>query len=312
MLLKTKHRWHGLIDGETCIFDEKRHLKLTFLLVRRTASFWFFSGVQGKTWAFSGVGGNDTMPPLFYVTFVDLNMHQLPPPDVILEDGAVLVLNKPGGLLTQGPPGIDSLELRTKSWLKVRDEKPGKVYLGVPHRLDRPVSGIITMVKNVRAADRISKQIQQRSVTKTYFAWIAGKPKTDSGIWTDFMRKVPGEARSELVDVDHPDAKQADLKFQVVDATESRSLLRIELITGRTHQIRLQCGARGHAIAGDELYGSEVRFGPETMDQRKRWIALHARRLAFEHPISHQPVDQKAPFPDWWTQELPAIESLAK
>ena len=209
-------------------------------------------------------------------------------------------MNKPGGLLTQGPPGIDSLELRTKHFLKVRDEKPGKVYLGVPHRLDRPVSGAITVVKNVRAAQRISKQIEQRSVTKTYWAVVGGVVNSSDGMWEDSMRKVPDEARSEIVPADHPDAKRAQLKYRSIATNGSVTLLEIELITGRTHQIRLQCGSRGLPILGDELYGSEEAFGPETTDLRKRWIALHARRLAFEHPISKEPVDQTAPLPEWW------------
>jgi len=209
-------------------------------------------------------------------------------------------MNKPGGLLTQGPPGIDSLELRTKHFLKVRDEKPGKVYLGVPHRLDRPVSGAITVVKNVRAAQRISKQIEQRSVTKTYWAVVGGVVDSSDGMWEDSMRKVPDEARSEIVPADHPDAKRAQLKYRSIATNGSVTLLEIELITGRTHQIRLQCGSRGLPILGDELYGSEEAFGPETTDLRKRWIALHARRLAFEHPISKEPVDQTAPLPEWW------------
>jgi len=222
-------------------------------------------------------------------------------PDILLEDGAVFVMNKPGGLLTQGPPGIDSLELRTKHFLKVRDEKPGKVYLGVPHRLDRPVSGVITVVKNVRAAQRISAQIREHKVTKTYWAVVSGTPSESSGRWTDFMRKIPDEARSEIVDANHPDAKEAVLDFRVLAQSAGRSLLEIQLVTGRTHQIRLQCGHRGLSILGDAMYGSDVEFGPQTTDLRKRWIALHARRLAFEHPINnHQPVDQTAPLPSCW------------
>ncbi len=209
-------------------------------------------------------------------------------------------MNKPGGLLTQAPPGIDSLELRTKHFLKVRDEKPGKVYLGVPHRLDRPVSGVITVVKNVRAAQRISRQIEDRAVTKTYWAVVAGQVESSTGQWEDTMRKVPGEARSELVADDHPQAKLARLKYRRIAGNNSVTLLEIDLITGRTHQIRLQCGSRGLPILGDELYGSTEAFGPKTPDLRKRWIALHARRLAFEHPISKQPVDQTAPLPIWW------------
>lgn len=222
------------------------------------------------------------------------------PPDILLEEGAVFVMNKPGGLLTQGPPGIDSLELRTKEFLKIRDLKPGKVYLGVPHRLDRPVSGAITVVKNVRAAQRISAQIRDHKVTKIYWAIVSGKPQSPTGRWTDHMRKIPDEARSEIVAADHPDAKEAVLDFRILKSSDSYSLLEIQLQTGRTHQIRLQCSHRGWPILGDAMYGSTATFGPQTTDLRKRWIALHARRLAFDHPIHHTPVDQTAPLPDWW------------
>jgi 23S rRNA pseudouridine1911/1915/1917 synthase len=226
----------------------------------------------------------------------------LPPPNILLEDGAVFVLNKPGGLLTQGPPGIDSLELRTKQFLKVRDQKPGKVYLGVPHRLDRPVSGAITVVKNVRAAQRISEQFRARTATKKYWTVVEGDLKQDSGTWSDWMRKIPDQAKSEIVAQDHPDAKSAILRFQKLSSFQQLVLLEIELETGRTHQIRLQCASRGLPIVGDQLYDSSLTFGPETMDLRQRWIALHARRLAFTHPISQTPVDQTAPVPDHWQQ----------
>jgi 23S rRNA pseudouridine1911/1915/1917 synthase len=229
-----------------------------------------------------------------------LNNPKLPPPDILLEDGAVLVMNKPGGLLTQGPPGIDSLELRIKQFLKVRDEKPGKVYLGVPHRLDRPVSGAIVVVKNIRAAKRLSEQFQARSVMKKYWVVVAGKLEQDSGTWSDWMRKIPDEAKSEIVPPDHPEAKSALLNFRVLARSKTLTLVEIELGTGRTHQIRLQCSSRGLPIVGDELYDSRLEFGPATDDLRKRWIALHARRLAFVHPISQDPVDQTAPVPDHW------------
>jgi 23S rRNA pseudouridine1911/1915/1917 synthase len=232
------------------------------------------------------------------VIFPSLNLPA--DPDILLEDGAVFVMNKPGGLLTQGPPGIDSLELRTKHFLKVRDQKPGKVYLGVPHRLDRPVSGAITVVKNVRAAQRISRQLEERTVTKTYWAVVEGRPEQNEGRLEHWMRKIPDRAMSEVVEQTHPDAKQAILDFRVLARSEELALLEIELQTGRTHQIRLQCSEMGWPIAGDSLYGAVNPFGPETEDERQRWIALHARRLAFEHPISKTPVDQLAPLSDYW------------
>ena len=231
-----------------------------------------------------------------------MSQAKLPAPDILLEDGAVLVCNKPGGLLTQGPPGIDSLELRMKQFLKVRDEKPGKVYLGVPHRLDRPVSGVIVVVKNVRAANRISEQLRERTVLKKYWAVVEGVvgASDSTGTWTDWMRKLPDQAKSEIAPEDHPDAKHAVLHFTVLAATESRTLLEIELETGRTHQIRIQCASRGFPIVGDSLYGSELPFGPEVVDLRKRWIALHARRLGFVHPISKEDIDETSPIPEHW------------
>ena len=225
---------------------------------------------------------------------------ELPPPDVLIESGAVLIVNKPGGLLTQAPPGIDSLELRTKRWLIVRDNKPGKAYLAVPHRLDRPVSGIMVLAKNVRAARRISEQFQERTVTKIYWAVVEGVPDAAQGQWIDFMRKIPDEAKSEIVPANHPDAKKAILNFRVLHSADEKSLIQIELETGRTHQIRLQCGSRGHCILGDELYGSTAKFGPITRDIRKRWIALHSRKIGLTHPMEKTPLEATAPFSDHW------------
>ena len=229
----------------------------------------------------------------------------LPPPNILLEQGAVILVNKPGGLLTQGPPGIDSLELRVKSFLKVRDEKPGKVYLGVPHRLDRPVSGVMVVVKNVRAANRISQQIRDRTVTKIYWTVVAGNVETDSGRWEDWMWKIPDQAKSEIVPESHEKAKHAVLDYVVKERFEvdgqPMTLLEIQLHTGRTHQIRLQASSRNHPIIGDTLYGSEIEFGPQTDDLRCRWIALHAKSFAFEHPIDHVPIEQTADLPEHWS-----------
>lgn len=224
-----------------------------------------------------------------------------------------MVINKPGGLLTQGPPGIDSLEVRVKQFLIKRENKPGKAYLGVPHRLDRPVSGVMVVVKNVRAAKRISEQIRERSVTKKYWAIVAGHvgaaeaPDAPSTRWQNWMRKIPDEAKSEIVDADHPDAKTAELYCRVLECTTLSnlgdiSLLEIELITGRTHQIRLQTSTRGFPILGDRLYGSKASFGPQTIDLRKRWIGLHARELGFVHPIDKDPVHQICPLPTHWSE----------
>ena len=225
---------------------------------------------------------------------------KLPPPEILLEQGACLLINKPGGLLTQGPPGVDSLETRLKQFLKIRDSKPGKVYVGVPHRLDRPVSGVMVMVKNVRAAQRLAQQFRERTLGKTYWAIVEGDVEQEQGTWQDWMRKLPDQARSEIVSADHPDAQQAVLHYQVKEKWRGRTWLQIRLETGRTHQIRLQASHHGHPILGDEMYGSPSPFGPVTPDLRQRWIALHSRTLEFEHPISRETVSQSAPLPPCW------------
>jgi 23S rRNA pseudouridine1911/1915/1917 synthase len=244
-----------------------------------------------------------------------MRTRNLPAPEILLERGAVIVVNKPGGLLTQGPPGIDSLELRVKQFLIERENKPGKAYLGVPHRLDRPVSGVMVVVKNVRAAKRISEQIKNRNVVKKYWAVVTGivGQLGDTGTWHDWMRKIPEQAKSELVEMDHPDAREAILEFTVLARTKigqrDFSLVEINLHTGRTHQIRLQASSRGFPIIGDSLYESSHAFGPQELDLRKRWIGLHARFLAFEHPIDKQPVNQLCPLPEHWIGD-PIVSDL--
>lgn len=225
--------------------------------------------------------------------------------EILYEEGPCLVVAKPAGLLTQAPTGVDSLETRVKRFIKERDEKPGKVYLAVCHRLDRPVSGALILAKHVRAAKRIGHQFEGRLVGKVYWAVVAGRVEPAEGCWKDHMRKIPDIAQSEIVESNHPDAKHAILNYQVLAQNDDASWLRIELETGRTHQIRLQAASRGHAIWGDAQYGSEVNFGPQTIDRRKRAIALHAESLSFHHPMNDQPVELQAPIPDYWRQEIP-------
>lgn len=224
----------------------------------------------------------------------------LPEIDLLYEQGPMVVVNKPSGLLTQAPPGIDSMESRLKRYFKIRDKKPGKVYLGVPHRLDRPVSGAMVFARHVRAARRISEQFEYRSVVKRYWAIVEGNPGEPFGEWVDFMRKIPGEARSETVPEEHPDAQLAILKYELLQSTDRYSLLEIRLETGRTHQIRVQCASRGLPIVGDFQYNAKDCFGEFEPDERKRRIALHARLLKLEHPMTREVVSITAPLPATW------------
>ncbi len=234
--------------------------------------------------------------------------------EILFEDNACLVVCKPAGLLTQAPLGIDSLENRIRQMLRARDGREGGVYLGVPHRLDRPVSGVIVFAKNVRAARRISEQFEGRLVEKTYWGLVEGIPSPAEGTWTDYLQKVEGEPRTNVVDKFNPDAKIAILHYRVVQGivsplnsarssdqgSDPLSLLEITLETGRTHQIRAQSGFHKHPLVGDSLYGSQRSFGPETTDERQRLIALHARSLRFRHPGTKEIMTFTAELPDAW------------
>ncbi len=222
--------------------------------------------------------------------------------EILLEDGPVLVVAKPAGVATQAPPGIDSLEIRIKQFLKDRESKPGNVYLAVPHRLDRPVSGAMVFAKHVRAARWLSRQFEARTVRKIYWAAVEGRVAPAEGVWTDHLLKVYGQPRSRVVAAEEPGAKPAVLRYRTLGEHAAGSLLEIELETGRTHQVRVQAASRGHAVLGDELYGAETLFGPRLDDWRLRPIALHARELEFEHPMTRVRHRVTAPLDSAWSE----------
>ncbi|MEM7314935.1 MAG: RNA pseudouridine synthase [Planctomycetota bacterium] len=223
--------------------------------------------------------------------------------DVIYHEGPCIVANKPPGILTQSPPGIDSLERLVREYVKQRENKDGKIYLGVPHRLDRPASGAIVFGRHIRATRRLSEQFEKRTVRKTYWALV---PRSDNlpenGTWEDRLRKIPGRSFVEVVDANHPDGKHAVLHFRRVQDHEESTLLEIELETGRTHQIRVQLASRGFPILGDDQYGSNVTFGPAFDDPRDRAIALHARTLEFDHPMTKERVTITAETDENWPE----------
>jgi 23S rRNA pseudouridine1911/1915/1917 synthase len=227
-----------------------------------------------------------------------------PEPEIVWESGPCLAVNKPSGLLTQAPPGIDSLEHRLRQFLRKRDCKTANFYLVPCHRLDRPAAGLVIFARNVRAAQRIAGQFERREIRKSYWAIVSGHLATASDRWSDFMRKVPGDARSEIVLPEHPDAQFASLHCVELARGTDASLIEVDLETGRTHQIRLQTASRGHPILGDELYGSTNSFGPQTEDLRARWIALLARGLRFRHPMQDEMVVLTARLPNHWIEAM--------
>lgn len=232
-----------------------------------------------------------------------------PPLDILYDDGPVLVINKPAGVLTQAPAGIDSLEVRVKEFYRRREGKPAEaeIYLGLPHRLDRPVSGAIVFARHARAAQRLSAQFENRTVSKSYWAFVAGDVTPEEGTWSDYLHKRHGMAQAEVVSADHPAAKHGVLHYRVRWQSGAGTWLEVELETGRTHQIRIQAASRGHAVAGDSQYGSVQAFGDPSLELRDRPIALHARQLAFRHPMTPEQIAIVAPLPaDWDALGLPA------
>ncbi len=158
--------------------------------------------------------------------------------EILYEEGPCLVVNKPPGLLTQAPPGIDSLEWRIKEFLRQRDSRLGRVYLGVPHRLDRPASGAMVFGTHSRAAHRLSKQFERREVGKTYWACVSGIVEPAEGTWINYTRKIPDQARAEVVGPEHPEGREAILRYRVLGAFGWGTWLEVALETGRMHQVR--------------------------------------------------------------------------
>jgi 23S rRNA pseudouridine1911/1915/1917 synthase len=225
------------------------------------------------------------------------------PLTILFEDNHCLAIAKPAGLLTQGvPAGLPTLEALVKAYLKERYHKPGNVYLGIPHRLDRPVSGVVVFARNTKAARRLAEQFQGRQVTKVYWAAVEGDVQPEEGTWEDWMRKLPEEARSEKAEPNAPGARPARLRYRRLQACAGGTLLEVRPETGRMHQIRLQASLRGWPVRGDALYGAKLPFGPPADLPRDRIIALHGRSLTFLHPIRYEPLTVVAPLPAVWRE----------
>ncbi len=229
---------------------------------------------------------------------------------ILYEDGPCLVVLKPAGVLTQAPPGIDSMEVRIRAYLARRDRREAKdIYLGVPHRLDRPASGAMVFCTKYRATRKLAEQFEGRLIKKIYWAMVAGRVTPDSGMWEDYLRKIPGEARVEVVEREHPEGRLAVLHYRTLAVAEGGSLLEIQLETGRTHQVRVQAASRRHPLLGDAQYGSTIAFGVQYEDERLRAIALHARTLEFRHPATKNIVSVTAPVNEIWNEFPPLAVS---
>ena len=213
---------------------------------------------------------------------------------ILYEDNHLLVFNKKPGEIVQGDRTGDSpLSEDLKAFIKQRDSKPGNVFLGVPHRLDRPVSGIVLFAKTSKALERLAAMFREGSVHKTYLALCCGEPWDEEGLLEDWLSRNEKQNKSYVVREGTPGAKLARLRYRFVQRTERYCLLEVELLTGRHHQIRCQLSHMGCPIKGDLKYGAP-RSNPDG------GICLHSRRTVFVHPVQKVELTVEAPVPDSW------------
>lgn len=214
---------------------------------------------------------------------------------VLYEDNHLLVVDKPAGLLVQGDrSGDETLLDRARGYLKTKYDKPGNVYLGLVHRLDRNVSGVIVLARTSKAAARLSDQFRRGTPVKTYLAVAQGRlsePAAQLTAWLAAEGDERGVTRSALQPFDG--ARESRLEYETLEAAAGATLLRIRLITGRRHQIRAQLALVGCPLLGDVKYGAKAPLP----DHR---IALHAERLEIAHPIGAEPIAWQAPVPPDW------------
>ena len=211
--------------------------------------------------------------------------------EVLYEDNHLIVINKKSGDIIQGDKtGDRPLSELVKEYLKITYAKPGNVYLGVVHRLDRPTSGIVVFAKTSKALSRMNKLFAEGHTKKTY--WCLVKKRTDppSETLVHWLVRNPKQNKSYAHTKAVPNAKRAELDYRLIHSLDTYHLLEINLKTGRHHQIRAQLAATGNFIKGDLKYGAP-RSNPDG------GIHLHARNLSFEHPVKKEPVAFTAPLP---------------
>ena len=214
---------------------------------------------------------------------------------IIYEDNHLLVFNKKAGEIVQGDkPGDEPLSETLKAFIAARDSKPGQVFMGVPHRLDRPVSGIVVFAKTSKALERLAEMFRKGEVHKTYLALCCAPPPAEEGLLEDWLVRVEKQNKSYVAKAaGGHEAKLARLRYRHVKDTDRYSLLEVELLTGRHHQIRCQLAHMGCPIKGDLKYGAP-RSNPDG------GICLHSARTVMVHPVKKTEFTFEAPVPESW------------
>ena len=211
--------------------------------------------------------------------------------DILYEDNHLLVVNKKAGQLVQADTSGDlALEDEIKAFIKVRDNKPGNVFLGVVHRIDRPVSGVILFAKSKKALVRMNEMMKKRELEKHYWAITENRPAELEALLVHQLMRDGKTNKSFVVATPRGDSKEARLRYKVLNISDRYTLLDVELMTGRHHQIRCQLSKIGCPIRGDLKYGAK-RSMPDGS------ISLHSRSLTFTHPVRNESMTIVAPVP---------------
>lgn len=210
---------------------------------------------------------------------------------VLYEDNHIIIVYKQSGEIVQGDKtGDKPLSETIKEWIKQKYAKPGNVFLGVVHRLDRPVSGIVVFAKTSKSLSRLNNMFRNGEVRKTYWAMVQTAPNMPEATLTNWLVRNEKQNKSYVYNNEMPNAKQAILKYKTIGQTEHYTLLEVNLLTGRHHQIRCQLAAMGCPIKGDLKYGAR-RSNPDGS------ISLLSHKVEFIHPVSKQKIVVVSPLP---------------
>lgn len=206
-------------------------------------------------------------------------------PDVLYEDNHLIIINKKPGQIVQADATRDkTLGEYVAEYIKVKYGKPGNVFVGIPHRLDRPTSGIVIFTRTSKALSRMTELFKKREIRKTYWAVTQEKPSSLSGRLEDYLKKNPKQNKSYVVPEGTEGAQLAVLNYRYLKSSDRYHLLEIDLETGRHHQIRTQLSHLGFHIKGDVKYGAD-------RPNKDRSIHLHSRSVSFIHPIRKEPIE---------------------
>jgi len=210
---------------------------------------------------------------------------------VLYEDNHLLIVNKPAGMLVQGDKtGDKPLVEYMKEYIKDKYQKPGNVFLGVVHRIDRPVSGVVVFARTSKALERMNRQFREQKVQKTYWALVEQRPPTETGTLIHWLVKDRNRNVVTAFEKQKPNSMKATLDYHIKKMISKQILLEIRPLTGRPHQIRVQLSRMGSPIAGDVKYGHPARNEDGS-------ICLHARKIIFAHPVKRDRMVIQAPLP---------------